>query len=309
MRIGKGGPLQRAAFPTAIIVALAGGLVVAVAASPVGAVVDRDRAIVQAQLPSDPVVLSQVASESEEPESPTDQTGEDTDAGTDGDRANETNEPATPSSEDGAAGEAPGSMTETDAVDPQSSEPESGVSPTQTAEPVSPAADDDASEADSAAIAGGDDTILRDRAVLPDAVRATWQELVSAARSGDIEALRPIIEKQPQPPTFAFAQVDEPIEYLKSLSGDPAGREVLAILLEVLETGFVHVDADTEQEMYLWPYFARYPLSRLTPQETVEMFTILTAGDYQDMLSYGAYIFFRVGIGPDGAWHFFVAGD
>ncbi|HSG94829.1 MAG TPA: hypothetical protein VLA28_04880, partial [Afifellaceae bacterium] len=99
------------------------------------------------------------------------------------------------------------------------------------------------------------------------------------------------------------------ILYLKSLSGDPEGREILAILLEVLESGFVLADPDTTEAMYLWPYFTRYPLENLTPEQMVEMFTLLTAGDYQDMLSYGAYIFFRVGISPDGTWHFFVAGD
>ncbi len=208
-----------------------------------------------------------------------------------------------------------------DAAEPDSTDPgaEQGTPPAQTQttveEKASPAPGDGtprpAGDADDPAHppAGGDNVILRDINVLPDAVRTTWQALVAVAKSGDISRLQPIIAAQPQPPTFAFAQVDEPIEYLKSLSGDPAGREVLAILLEILETGFVHVDAGTDQEMYLWPYFARYPVSRLTPEETVEMFTILTAGDYQDMLSYGAYIFFRVGIGPDGAWHFFVAGD
>lgn len=198
-----------------------------------------------------------------------------------------------------------------DAETPYNTEPATGTEPAEAVTPDADAPGETPAEAtvSPSPPAGGDTVILRDRSRLPDVVRATWQELVDAARSGDIDKLRPIIDAQPQPPTFAFAQVDEPIEYLKSLSGDPAGREILAILLEILETGYVHVDAGTEQEMFLWPYFARYPLSRLTPQETVEMFTILTAGDYQDMLSYGAYIFFRVGIGADGAWHFFVAGD
>lgn len=144
---------------------------------------------------------------------------------------------------------------------------------------------------------------------LPAPVRETWQALVDAARSGDIEALRPLIAAQQEPPTFAFGEIDDPIAHMKSLSGDPEGREILAILLEVLEIGFVRVDAGTENEMYVWPYFADIPLERLTASQVVELFTILTAGDYQDMLSYGAYIFFRVGISPDGQWHFFVAGD
>ncbi len=144
---------------------------------------------------------------------------------------------------------------------------------------------------------------------LPEPVRKTWQALVDAARSGDVEALRPLIAAQPEPPTFAFGGIDDPIDHLKSLSGDPDGREMLAILLEILEIGYVRVEAGTENDMFIWPYFADVPLERLTAEQMVELFTILTAGDYQDMLSYGAYIFFRVGISPDGRWHFFVAGD
>ena len=151
--------------------------------------------------------------------------------------------------------------------------------------------------------------ILRKAADMPEPVRKTWAALREAARLGDIDALRPLIEAQPSPPTFAFDEIDQPILYLKSLSGDPEGREILAILLEVLESGFVLADPDTPEAMYLWPYFTRYPLEDLSPEQMVEMFTLLTAGDYQDMLSYGAYIFFRVGISPDGTWHFFVAGD
>ena len=153
------------------------------------------------------------------------------------------------------------------------------------------------------------DRIGRSPDQLPESVRKTWQSLVDAARSGDIEALRPLIAAQPEPPMFTFGNVEDPIEHLKSLSGDPHGREMLAILLEILEIGFVRVEQGTENDMYIWPYFADVPLERLTAEQTVELFTILTAGDYQDMLSYGAYIFFRVGISPDGAWQFFVAGD
>ena len=80
-------------------------------------------------------------------------------------------------------------------------------------------------------------------------------------------------------------------------------------MLAVLEAGYVHVAAGTPQEVYVWRYFGRYPLDKLTPEQLVELFTLVAAGEYQDMLSFGAYISFRVGIGPDGVWHFFVAGD
>jgi hypothetical protein len=144
---------------------------------------------------------------------------------------------------------------------------------------------------------------------LPDAVRATWQKLIEAARSGDMEKLRAVAAEQPEPPSTAFDDVGDPIDYLKSLASDVGGREILAILLEVLEAGHVHVDAGGAEEMYLWPYFAAYPLEALTPPQLVELFTLLASAEYEEMRSYGAYTFFRVGIGPDGAWHFFLAGD
>ena len=174
--------------------------------------------------------------------------------------------------------------------------------PAATPEPAEPVAGDAEPNAQP-------DRIGRSPEQLPEPVRKTWQALVNAARSGNIEALRPLIDAQPEPPMFTFGKAVDPIDHLKSLSGDPDGREMLAILLEILEIGFVRVERGTENDMFIWPYFADVPLERLSAEQTVELFTILTAGEYQDMLSYGAYIFFRVGISPDGAWQFFVAGD
>jgi hypothetical protein len=51
------------------------------------------------------------------------------------------------------------------------------------------------------------------------------------------------------------------------------------------------------------------PLDRLTPEQKVELFKIVTGSDYREMADFGSYIFYRLGIAPDGVWHFFVAGD
>ena len=152
-------------------------------------------------------------------------------------------------------------------------------------------------------------TILRSESDLPEPVRAMRQKLIDAAKSGDIERLRPLMEAQPEPPSVAFGNPGDPIEYLKALAADADGREILAILLEVLQSGFVHVGEGTDEDHFVWPYFAQYPLNALTPEQLVELFTLLTAADYEDMKSYGAYTFFRVGIAPDGRWLFFLAGD
>ena len=151
--------------------------------------------------------------------------------------------------------------------------------------------------------------ILRSEEELPTPVREMRQKLIEAARSGDMEQLRTLMQAQPEPPTVAFGDPGDPIEYLKALSGDAEGREILAILLEVLEGGYTRVGADTAEEIYVWPYFAQYPVEALTPEQIVELFTLLTAADYDDMKSYGSYTFFRVGIAADGRWLYFVAGD
>jgi hypothetical protein len=152
-------------------------------------------------------------------------------------------------------------------------------------------------------------TILRLESDMPEPVRETRRRLMDAARSGDIELLRPLMEAQPEPPSVSFGDPGDPIEYLKQLSADADGREILAILLEVLESGFVQVAPGTPEELFVWPYFAQFPLEALTPGQIVELFTLLTAADLEDMKSFGGYTFFRVGIAPDGRWMFFVAGD
>jgi hypothetical protein len=152
-------------------------------------------------------------------------------------------------------------------------------------------------------------TILRSEADMPEPVREMRQKLIEAAKSGDMEKLRALMKTQSQQPSVAFGDPGDPIDYLKALSADADGRELLAILLEVMESGFVHAGAGTADDVYVWPYFAQFPIEALTPQQQVELFTLLTAADYEDMKSYGSYTFFRVGIAPDGRWLFFIAGD
>jgi len=152
-------------------------------------------------------------------------------------------------------------------------------------------------------------TILRSESDIPEPVSATRQKLIEAAKSGDMEQLRALMKAQPEPPKVASGDPGDPIDYLKALAADADGREILAVLEEVLQSGFLHTGEGTKDELYVWPYFAGYPLNALTPPQLVELFTLMTAADYEDMKSYGSYTFFRVGIAPDGRWLFFVAGD
>jgi hypothetical protein len=145
---------------------------------------------------------------------------------------------------------------------------------------------------------------------LPEPVRRMHDLIVEAARSGEIERLRPLIGMGDSATQLSFGGVEgDPIEFLKTLSGDAEGQEILAIMEEVLDAGFVKLDPGTPNELYVWPYFFGIPLDRLDPRQRVELFKIVTAGDYEDMKAFGTYIFYRVGITPEGSWAFFVAGD
>lgn len=144
----------------------------------------------------------------------------------------------------------------------------------------------------------------------PEPVRRMRQLIVEAAASGDIERLRPLLGKGVTQTQVSMVETEEgPVETLKGQSGDPDGIEVLAILLDVLSTGFVHVGEGTPDDMYVWPYFAEKPLAGLTPPEKVDLLRLVTAGDYAGMQEFGSYNFYRVGITPDGEWKFFVTGE
>lgn len=152
--------------------------------------------------------------------------------------------------------------------------------------------------------------VIYDLARLPAPARRMRELILEATKSGDPEKLRPLIGLGDDVTQLSLGGMDgDPIEFLKGLSGDGQGQEILAILEEILEAGFVHIDPGTPVELFVWPYFFAYPLERLTPPQRVELFRIMTAGDYEDMKSYGAYIFYRIGITPEGRWSFFVAGD
>jgi hypothetical protein len=155
--------------------------------------------------------------------------------------------------------------------------------------------------------AGAVPAIITDLSRLPAPVARTRERILAAARSGDLQQLAALVKEAM--PIFSFTEEKDPVAFWKANYPDSDGVEVLSILTMILELGFVHLDEGTQQEMYVWPYFVRMPLAALTPQQKVELFRIVTGADYKDMVAFGAYSFYRVGIGPDGSWHFFVAGD
>jgi hypothetical protein len=169
--------------------------------------------------------------------------------------------------------------------------PEAPPSPPVAAEPSAPA------------------EIITDLSRLPVPVARMRERILQAARSGDLEKLVVVMQSNETLPVFSFGNEKDPIAFWKSNFPDSDGVEILATLIQILETGFVHVARGTPQDMYVWPYFAQTPLKDLSREQKVELFRIVTGADYKEMTAFGAYSFYRVGIAPDGVWHYFVAGE
>lgn len=149
--------------------------------------------------------------------------------------------------------------------------------------------------------------IIRDISRLPEAVRKKREEILTAARSGDLAKAAALIKADQT--TISFGGDTDAAEFWKRTFPDSQGLEALATLVEVLEMPLVHLDKGSAQEMFVWPYFHALDLEKLTPEQRVELFRLVTAYDFREMQKFGSYNFFRAGISPDGRWQFFVAGD
>lgn len=144
---------------------------------------------------------------------------------------------------------------------------------------------------------------------LPPAVAKTREAILDAAYSGDLARLKAVMQRNETMPSLSVNEIDDPIAYLKSQSGDGEGLELLAILTDILESSWVRVGAGTPQEMIVWPSYAARGVEGLTPADLVELYKIVTSSDYEEMKSAQKYIFYTVGIGPDGTWHYFKLND
>ena len=155
-----------------------------------------------------------------------------------------------------------------------------------------------------------DYTVSNDLTQLPKPVQQKREALIAAALTGDIEALRPIIDAQSAPPTVSYGGPDDAVDYLKTYSADGAGIEPLAILLDLLNAPYAVFDPAGNDPSYVWPYLAVVPdLAVITPAEKVDAYRILTHEQFTELTDLQAWYYWRVYIGKDGEWTAFVAGD
>lgn len=146
---------------------------------------------------------------------------------------------------------------------------------------------------------------------LPGPVIEMREAILGAVRSGQIEDLKAAIEMNEMKPAFSGGPVADPIAALRSSSMDGEGREVLAALGNILESGYVAIPAGRDIEnnrIYVWPYFGETGTKTLSPSAEVELYRLAPAADVRRMRESGRYDGWRIGIGADGVWHFLLRG-
>jgi len=147
--------------------------------------------------------------------------------------------------------------------------------------------------------------VLYDATALPEPVQRILREMILAARTGDIEKMRLVLESNELKPMVAAEHVRDPIAYWKERSVDGSGRDVLAAMLNLLDSGFVLTGKD-HAAMYVWPYFAEVDLAKLTPAQEVELYRVVPPKRAAAMKKKGKYDYYRLGVSPSGVWHYFI---
>lgn len=147
---------------------------------------------------------------------------------------------------------------------------------------------------------------------LPVPVQDMREAILAAVRLGRIEELRHAWELNELKPDLGVPLAGgDPIAHWKQLSGDGEGREILAVLGEILEAGYVTLPLGRDLEnnrIYVWPYFAEVALDKLSPAQEVELLRLVSPAALAEMRQAGKYTHWRIAIGADGTWHSFRKG-
>lgn len=143
---------------------------------------------------------------------------------------------------------------------------------------------------------------------LPQHVAEMRDGILAAVHAGDVAELKDAIEWNEIPPDFGADAAADPVAYWKRISADGEGREVLAILanLLALPPARLAIGKDPENTLvYVWPYLAELPLDALTPAEQVDLLRLVPPKAARRMREAKTWTWWRIAIGADGTWHTF----
>lgn len=143
---------------------------------------------------------------------------------------------------------------------------------------------------------------------LPPGVVEMRDAIMAAVQSGNIEDLQTALEWNELRPLLSNNAIDDPIDYWKKVSGDGEGREILAILANILAAGHVTLPLGNDIEnnlIYVWPAVAEAKLDALTPAQEVAILRLVSPDELKAMREKKRWTWYRLVIGADGTWHSF----
>ncbi len=143
---------------------------------------------------------------------------------------------------------------------------------------------------------------------LPQSVIDMREQILAAVHSGNVADLKDAIEWNEIKPDFGKDAADDPISYWRRNSADGEGREVLAVIanLLALPPARLAIGKDPENTLvYVWPYLAELPLDGLTPAEQVDLYRLMPVAAAKSMREAKKWTWWRIAIGADGTWHTF----
>jgi hypothetical protein len=143
---------------------------------------------------------------------------------------------------------------------------------------------------------------------LPAPVEEMRHAILAATQSGRIEDLIVPLDWNELKPDLAQGPVDDPIAFWKKSSADGEGREILAVLANILSLPPAErrLGSDVENNVvYVWPYLAEAKLDALAPTEEVDLLRLVSPDVAKAMRAKKKWTWWRLSIGADGTWHSF----
>lgn len=143
---------------------------------------------------------------------------------------------------------------------------------------------------------------------LPQSVIDMREMILAAVHAGDVSMLRDAIEWNEIAPDFGPEGQADPISYWKRISADRQGREVLAVLANMLALPPARLAIGRDPEnahVYVWPYVAEMLPHGLSPAEEVDLYRLMPVSEARAMMAAKKWSWWRIAIGADGTWHTF----
>lgn len=143
---------------------------------------------------------------------------------------------------------------------------------------------------------------------LPQHVADLRNAILAAARSGNIAELKEAFDMSVTSPDLGVAGGEDPIKALKTKSADGEGREILAILVDLLSMSPAAQPFGSDIEnntVYVWPYLATRPLDKLTPPEEVDLYRLVSPAKATEMREKKRWMWWCLAIAADGNWLLF----